>query len=84
MAQRKRREKSAREHADRYRSFFEHALEGIFRSTPEGRFVEVNPALVRMLGYQSAEEVQRSSFLMISMWTRRNVHTCAPATSLRG
>ena len=57
MAQRKRREKSAREHADRYRSFFEHALEGIFRSTPEGRFVEVNPALVRMLGYQSAEEV---------------------------
>ncbi len=43
--------------ADRYRSFFEHALEGLFRSTPEGRFVEVNPALVRMLGYRSAEEV---------------------------
>jgi len=40
-----------------YRSFFENALEGLFRSTPEGRFVEVNPALVRMLGYESAEEV---------------------------
>lgn len=40
-----------------YRSFFEHALEGIFRSTPEGRFVEVNQALVRMLGYESAVEV---------------------------
>ncbi|MBI3248173.1 MAG: PAS domain S-box protein [Deltaproteobacteria bacterium] len=39
------------------RSLFEHALEGIFRSTPEGRFLEVNPTLVRMLGYQSAEEV---------------------------
>ncbi len=33
-----------------YRSFFENALEGLFRSTPEGRFVEVNPALVHMLG----------------------------------
>lgn len=42
---------------DLHRSFFEHALEGCFRSTPEGRFTEVNPALVRMLGYQSAEEV---------------------------
>jgi PAS domain S-box-containing protein len=41
----------------RYRALFEHALEGIFRSIPEGRFVEVNPALVRMLGYTSADEV---------------------------
>ncbi len=38
-------------------SFFEHALGGIFRSTPAGRFTAVNPALVRMLGYESAEEV---------------------------
>jgi PAS domain S-box-containing protein len=38
-------------------SLFEHALEGIFRSTLEGRFIEVNPTLVRMLGYQSVEEV---------------------------
>ncbi|HEV8717834.1 MAG TPA: ATP-binding protein [Candidatus Binatia bacterium] len=38
-------------------SFFEHALEGIFRSTPAGRFTAVNPALVRMLGYESAGEV---------------------------
>ncbi len=57
MAQRNRGGKTARERADHYRSFFEHALEGIFRSTPEGRFVEVNPALVRMLGYESPEEV---------------------------
>lgn len=38
-------------------SLFEHALEGIFRSTPAGRFTAVNPALVRILGYESAEEV---------------------------
>lgn len=49
--------KRPRNGEDRYRSFFEHALEGFFRSTPEGRFTEVNPALVRMLGYKSAAEV---------------------------
>jgi PAS domain S-box-containing protein len=41
----------------RYRSLVENAEEGIFRSTPEGRFLDVNPALVRMLGYDSADEV---------------------------
>lgn len=41
----------------RYRQLFENALTGIFRSTPEGRFQEVNPALVNLLGYDSAEEV---------------------------
>jgi PAS domain S-box-containing protein len=40
-----------------YRSFFEHAREGLFRSVPEDHFTEVNPALVRMLGYDSAEAV---------------------------
>jgi PAS domain S-box-containing protein len=49
--------KTSPESATWYRSLFEHALEGIFCSTPEGRFVEVNLALVRMLGYESAEEV---------------------------
>ncbi len=39
------------------RLFFEHAVEGFFRSTISGRFTEVNPALVHMLGYESAEEV---------------------------
>jgi len=42
---------------DTYRSFFAHALEGFFRTSYEGRFTEVNPALVRMLGYESVDEV---------------------------
>ena len=40
-----------------YRSIFENAVEGIFQSTPEGRFVTVNPSLARILGYDSPEEV---------------------------
>jgi PAS domain S-box-containing protein len=46
-----------RETDEHYRSFFENAAEGFFRSTPSGQFTEVNPALVRMLGYEFAEEV---------------------------
>jgi len=42
---------------ENYRSIFEHAVEGIFQATPEGRFLTVNPALARILGYESPEEV---------------------------
>lgn len=42
---------------EKYRSIFENALEGIFQSTPEGRFLAVNPAFARMLGYESPEEL---------------------------
>src|SRR6266550_2712672 len=40
-----------------YRSIFENAVEGIFQSTPEGRFITVNPAMARILGYDSPEAV---------------------------
>lgn len=40
-----------------YRGFFENASEGFFQSTPEGRFLMVNPALVKMLGYDNVQEV---------------------------
>jgi PAS domain S-box-containing protein len=42
---------------EKYRSIFENAIEGIFQSTPEGRLLTANPALARILGYDSPEEV---------------------------
>jgi PAS domain S-box-containing protein len=41
----------------KYRSIFEHCLEGIFQTTPEGKYLSANPALARMYGYESAEEL---------------------------
>lgn len=41
----------------KYRSIFENALEGIFQSTPEGRFISCNPATAAILGYNTPEEV---------------------------
>lgn len=46
-----------REAERRYRELFDNVQEGVFFSSPEGRFIEVNDALVRMLGYQSREEL---------------------------
>ncbi len=46
-----------REAERRYRELFNNIQEGIYVSTPQGRFVEVNDALVHMLGYSSRDEV---------------------------
>jgi diguanylate cyclase (GGDEF)-like protein/PAS domain S-box-containing protein len=39
-----------------------HALNGIYQSTPDGEFLTVNPALVRLLGYESEGELRASAF----------------------
>lgn len=41
----------------KYRSIFENAVIGIFQSTPEGRYVTANPAMAKMLGYSSPEDL---------------------------
>ncbi|HTX15108.1 MAG TPA: PAS domain S-box protein [Candidatus Baltobacteraceae bacterium] len=46
-----------REAERRYRELFDNIQEGLFFSTPSGRFVEVNDAMVRMLGYSNRDEL---------------------------
>ncbi len=46
-----------REAERRYRELFDNIQEGLFFSTPEGRFIEVNDAMVAMLGYSTREEL---------------------------
>jgi PAS domain S-box-containing protein len=41
----------------KYRSIVENAVEGIFQSAPEGRYITANPALASIYGYSSAQEV---------------------------
>lgn len=43
---------------NRYQSIFEHALEGIFQTSREGKYIAANPALVKMYGYNSFEELE--------------------------
>ena len=56
----KRTEAARRSAEEKYRTIFDHAVEGIFQSTPDGRFINVNPALARMWGYASPQELVSS------------------------
>ncbi|HVH89554.1 MAG TPA: PAS domain S-box protein, partial [Terriglobales bacterium] len=54
---RKHQEEALRASETRHRSLVESAVYGMYRSSLDGRFLDVNPALVNMLGYSSAEEL---------------------------
>ena len=55
-----RTQEALREAEEKYRSIIENAVEGIFQTTPEGGYLSVNPALARMYGYDSPEELMAS------------------------
>ena len=41
----------------KYRAMFENCVEGIFQTTPSGQYLSVNPALARIYGYSSPQEL---------------------------
>jgi len=57
---RKSAEVSLRKAEEKYRNIFEGALEGIYETSPEGKNLTANPALAKMLGYDSPEDVVSS------------------------
>ena len=60
VTEQKRAEEALREAERKYREIFENAGEGIFQTTPEGQYIEANPTLARMHGFDSPEEFLRS------------------------
>lgn len=50
-------EKDLKESETRYRDIFDNTVEGIFQTTPDGRFINVNPAMAGIYGYGSPEEM---------------------------
>lgn len=63
ISERKATEQALRDAEKKYRDIFENAVEGIFQTRPNGGYLSVNPALARMLGFASPEELvkQRSN-----------------------
>jgi len=45
----------------RYQSLFDNAIEGVFQMSPDRRFVTANPAMARLLGYNSSRELLKRS-----------------------
>lgn len=57
VVERKKAEAALLESEEKYRSIFDNAREGIYQIRPEGQFISVNPAMARMWGYDSPEEM---------------------------
>jgi PAS domain S-box-containing protein len=57
VTERKRVEEALRASEERLRSFIENVPLGVYRTTPDGRVLMANPALLRMLGYDSLQEL---------------------------
>jgi len=55
ITERVRAEKALRESEERYRSLFNHVPVGLYRTSPDGEILDVNPALVQILGYPDRE-----------------------------
>lgn len=54
---RKTSEQALQKAEQRYRSIFENTVEGIFQTSPEGQYISANPALAKMYGFSSAQEL---------------------------
>jgi PAS domain S-box-containing protein len=57
ITERKRAEEALRESEDRFRTLYENSTIGLYRTTPDGRIHLANPALIRMLGYSSFDDL---------------------------
>jgi two-component system, cell cycle sensor histidine kinase and response regulator CckA len=57
LTEQKKVAEALRREEQRYRDLFEHSPVGLYRSTPDGRLIDANPAMVSMLGYPDRESL---------------------------
>jgi PAS domain S-box-containing protein len=60
ITQRKQAEEALQKVWENYHNIFEHAVEGIFQKSPEGRYLSANPSLAHIYGYESPEDLMGS------------------------
>jgi PAS domain S-box-containing protein len=59
-SQLEKQKKALREAENKFRNIFDNAVEGIFQSSLEGRFISVNPAMAKIYGYISPDDMVNS------------------------
>ncbi len=57
ITRRKQTEEALRQSEERFQSLFDRVQDGVYRTTSDGRFMEFNTALMKILGYESREEM---------------------------
>ena len=72
ITENKRTEEILKKSEERYRTIFEKATEGIFQTSIQGRLLQANPALAKMFGFASPEEMIES---ITDLGTQLYVHS---------
>ncbi|MBE9187563.1 PAS domain S-box protein [Microcoleus sp. LEGE 07076] len=57
ITDRQKAENALREAEEKYRNIYENALNGIFQTAADGKYISANPALANLYGYESPEEL---------------------------
>jgi diguanylate cyclase (GGDEF)-like protein/PAS domain S-box-containing protein len=66
--ERRRSEEALRASETKFRSLYDRMLDGVYQCAADGRVLEVNPALIKMLGYESAEQIYALPGLAMLYW----------------
>ncbi|MGB3516181.1 MAG: PAS domain S-box protein, partial [Elainellaceae cyanobacterium] len=72
ITQRKQIEQALKQAELNYRSIFENAIDGIFQTTTDGRYLAANLALVQLYGYATTEEFLESQFNASDLYSHPN------------
>jgi PAS domain S-box-containing protein len=75
VTERRRAEQAIRGSEAKYRALIENVLDGVFQTTPDGEILTANPALARMLGYESETDllllnVEKDLYVNAEVWRR--------------
>src|SRR6266513_2804865 len=73
VTERKRSEEALRKGEKRYRELFENMPVALYRSTPDGRFIDVNPAMVALLGYPDRKTLLETSIPSLYVDARERI-----------
>lgn len=65
-------EEALKQSENRYRNIFESAVIGIYRTTPDGKILMANPTLVKMLGFNSFDELSERNLEDVGFETNSN------------
>jgi PAS domain S-box-containing protein len=76
LTERKLMEDALRASEEKYRAIFENAIEAIFQTTPDGRILSANPAMARIHGYDTPEELIRNVDDLAKIYVDPSCHAC--------
>jgi diguanylate cyclase (GGDEF)-like protein/PAS domain S-box-containing protein len=74
-------ESALRDSEARFRALFDNVVDGVYQATPSGAIVSVNPALVRILGYEDAQQLSRHNIADLFVEPKERERLIAELTS---